>query len=119
MIVARRAAAAACLIGLCAGGPAAAAQWRFCVGVAPASHRVVITGIFASDADSATLQRDLQAYMRDRKGETLTFLCPRGAPNRTQAIDAQNQALQFDRNMGFSVNDLPAADVVAAVEARN
>ncbi len=118
MILPRRA-AAACLAGLFACAPAAAEQWRFCVGVAPAAHRAVVTDIFASDANGAILQRDLQAYMRARKGETLTFLCPRGAPEKAAALDAQTQAEHFDRNMGFSVSGLPVADVVAAVDATN
>jgi len=93
--------------------PAQAEEWRFCVGVAPAAHETVITDIFASGAESAQIEHRLEAWFRTKRGKTLTFQCPRGAPERFAALNAQTAALQFNRQMGFAVNGLPAAEVVA------
>jgi hypothetical protein len=93
--------------------PARAEEWRFCFGVAPAAHETIITDIFASGAESAQIEHRLEAYYRMKRGKTLTFQCPRGAPERFAALNAQTAALQFNRRMGFAVDGLPAADVAA------
>jgi hypothetical protein len=95
--------------------PARAQEWRFCIGVAPSAHESVITDIFASEAQSAQIEHRLEAYFRSRRGKALTFQCPRGAPERFAALNAQTTALQFNRQLGFAVSGLPAADVAALV----
>jgi hypothetical protein len=95
--------------------PAWAQQWRFCIGVAPAAHESVITDIFASEAQSAQIEHRLEAYFRSRRGKTLTFQCPRGAPERFDALNAQTTALQFNRQLGFAVSGLPATEAAALV----
>jgi hypothetical protein len=93
---------------------ALAQEWRFCVGVAPAAHEAVITDVFASSAESAQLEHRFEAYFRARKNRALTFQCPRGASERVDAMNAQTAALQFNRQMGFSVSSLPSPEVAAA-----
>lgn len=101
------------LLAFAAAAPAKAQDWRFCVGVAPASHEAIITDIFASAADSARIERRLEAYVRSRRGKSVTFQCPRGAEERMDAINAQTAALQFNRKMGFSVDSLPAGEIAS------
>ncbi len=112
-----RAPALAFLLAVAAIGTTTAtawtAEWRFCVGVAPAAHETVITDIFASAAESARIEHRLEAYFRARKGIALTFQCPRGAPERFSALNAQTAALQFNRKMGYAVNGLAAAEIAA------
>jgi hypothetical protein len=91
-----------------------AQEWRFCVGVAPGAHEAVITDVFASAAESARLEHRLENYFRLRKARALTFQCPRGATERVAALNAQTTALQFNRQIGFSVNGLPASELSAA-----
>jgi hypothetical protein len=93
---------------------ALAQEWRFCVGVAPAAHEAVITDVFASSAERAQLEHRFEAYFRARKNRALTFQCPRGASERVDAMNAQTAALQFNRQMGFSVSSLPSTEVAAA-----
>ncbi len=93
--------------------PARAEEWRFCVGVAPAAHETIITDIFASGAESAQIEHRLEAYIHAKRGKNLTFQCPRGAPERFTALNAQTAALQFNHQMGFAVSGLPAADIAA------
>jgi hypothetical protein len=100
---------------LLAPGAAAAGDWRFCVGVAPASHETVVTDIFSSPEQSAQLERRFEAYYRGRDGRALTFQCPRGYDDRIDALSAQSTALEFNRQMGFAVSDLGAARVAAIV----
>ena len=106
----RRAAFAAVLLT----SSACAEEWRFCVGVAPASHETVISDIFTSGAESARLEQRLQTYFRAHRGRTLTFQCPRGG-DRVTALNGQTAALQFNRAMGYAVNGLPVHDVTAAL----
>jgi hypothetical protein len=94
--------------------PAAAQEWRFCVGVAPANHETVISDIFTSGADSARLEQRLQAWYRAHRGRTLTFQCPRGS-DRVSALNGQTAALQFNRTMGYAVNGLPSNEVITAL----
>jgi hypothetical protein len=108
-----RACVLASLFALTAAGPAQAEEWRFCVGVSPSTHETIITDVFASAADSAQIEHRFEAFFRARRGKTLTFQCPRGAAERYAALNAQTAALQFNRQMGFSVNGLPAAEAVA------
>ncbi len=98
--------------------PARAQEWRFCIGVAPMAHESVITDIFASEAQSAQIEHRLESYFRARRGKTLTFQCPRGAQERFDALNAQTTALQFNRQMGFAVSGLTAAEVTTLVGAR-
>jgi len=107
------------LLLVLAGLPARAQEWRFCVGVAPAAHETVITDIFASGAESAQIEHRLEAWFHAKRGRNLTFQCPRGAAERYAALNAQTAALQFNRQMGFAVSGLPAAELVAlTVSAR-
>lgn len=94
-----------------AAGAARAEEWRFCVGVVPASHETVITDIFASAADGARLERRLESWFRANKGRAATFQCPRGAAERLDAVNAQTTALQFNRQMGFAVSRLSTAEI--------
>ena len=112
-----RRASALAFVGLAAVSPARAEVWRFCVGVAPAAHESVITDVFASDADSARLERRMEAYFRGHNGRALTFQCPRGYEARVEALNAQTAALQFNRQLGFAVGGLNAAEVSAIVAA--
>lgn len=108
----RRAAALALVLA----SPVHAQQWRFCVGVAPASHAAVISDIFTGDADSARLEQKLAAWYRVHHGRTLTFQCPRGG-DRLSALNGQTAALQFDRSMGYAVDGLPSQEVERALGA--
>ncbi len=110
----RRALFAAPLAFLFAAGPAMAEDWRFCVGVAPASHETLISDIFSSHADSARLERKLEDYARAHRGKALTFQCPVGG-DRVTALNGQTSALQFNRAMGYAVNGLPANEVAIAL----
>ena len=107
----KAAAPAALLVVLAAAGPARAEDWRYCVGVAPAAHETVITDIFASGADSARIEHRLEAYFRARKAKIMTFQCPQGSEERYAALNAQTAALQFNRQMGYSVDGLTAAEI--------
>jgi hypothetical protein len=100
-------------LAVAASGPACAEDWRYCVGVAPAAHETVITDIFSSPVDSARIEHKLEAYFHARKGKVLTFQCPRGAPERYTALNAQTAALQFNKQMGYVVDGLPAAEIAA------
>ncbi|MCI4678687.1 hypothetical protein K9U39_07715 [Rhodoblastus acidophilus] len=96
-------------------GAADARDWRFCIGVAAASHETIITDIFSSPAEGGRLERRFEAYYRGRNGRALTFQCPRGYDDRVAALTAQTEALQFDRQMGFAVSNLNAAEVAAII----
>ncbi|MCW2317444.1 hypothetical protein SAMN06265338_103187 [Rhodoblastus acidophilus] len=102
------------VVAICLSTPAVAEEWRFCVGVAPASHETVISDIFASGADSARLEQRLATYYRAHHGRTLTFQCPRGG-DRVAALNGQTAALQFNRSVGYAVNGLPLNEVRLAV----
>jgi hypothetical protein len=106
-----------CVFGMAAASPALAQDWRFCVGIAPATHEAVITDVFGSSAESAALEHRFETYFRAKKGRTLTFQCPRGAAERVDALNAQTAALQFNRRMGFSVSGLSAAEIPGIVGA--
>jgi hypothetical protein len=101
---------AALACALASSLPALAQDWRFCIGVAPASHEAMITDVFASAADSGQIERRFEAWFRARKNRALTFQCPRGG-ERLDALNAQTAALQFNRQMGFSVGSLPASEI--------
>lgn len=94
---------------------AAAQEWRFCVGVSAATHESVITDVFVSAADSARIEHRLESFFHTKKARTLTFQCPRGDADRTNAVNAQTAALKFNQMIGFSVTSLPAADLSAAL----
>ncbi|MBB4199512.1 hypothetical protein GGD83_003328 [Rhodoblastus sphagnicola] len=106
----RRAAAVAIVLT----SPAAADEWRFCVGVAPANHESVISDVFTSGADSARLESRLQGWYRAHHGRTLTFQCPHGG-DRVAALNGQTAALQFNRTLGYAVNGLPVNEVTMAL----
>ena len=110
-------AVAACFFGLAAASPAQGQDWRFCVGIASAAHEAVITDVFVSSAESALLEHRFEAWFRAKKGRTLTFQCPRGSAERVEALNAQTAALQFNRQMGFSVSGLAAPDIPGIVGA--
>ncbi|MCW2273518.1 hypothetical protein GJ654_05250 [Rhodoblastus acidophilus] len=104
----------AALFAILLATPATAQEWRFCVGVAPASHESVISDIFTSGAEPARLEQRLQAWYRAHRGRTLTFQCPRGG-DRLAALNGQTAALQYNRTMGYAVNGLPSNEVITAL----
>ena len=104
---------------LVAAAPARAQEWRFCVGLAATVHETVISDIFSSAADSVRLERRLENYFRVRKARSMTFQCPRGAPDRVAALNAQTAALQFNRVMGYAVSGLPTSEISAATGEEN
>jgi hypothetical protein len=97
-----------------AAGSARADEWRFCVGVAPASHETVISDIFTSEAEPGRLEHKLEAYFRARRAKALTFQCPHGG-DRVAALNGQTTALQFNRTMGYAINGLPSHEVAMAL----
>lgn len=106
--------AAALSLWLGALAPAArAADWRFCVAVVADSHKTLISDAFSSAADSDRLERQLESSWQARTGQSVTFQCPTSFADKIDALNAQTVAINFNRKLGYKIEDLPAAEIAS------
>lgn len=96
---------------LVVGAPASAsASWTFCVAAKPGGRDVWITDVFAPSRDRGRLEGDLKAYLGARGVEGVVAQCPLPQDDKTDVVNAQFTAAEFNRKLGHALHEVVAPE---------
>jgi hypothetical protein len=99
------AAIAACLPALAN----AQSRWTFCVASSKSGADVWITDVFAAARDRAQLESAFKT-MVERTGESADAQCPFPLKDKTEAVNAQFEAEEFNRKLGATLHAVLAGE---------
>ena len=94
------------LVAIAVGLPAladAAPRWTFCVAASQSGGEVWITDVFAAERDRVELEDAFKA-MVERTGARADAQCPQPREDKTEAVNAQFQAEEFNRKLGATLH---------------
>ena len=100
------------LVAIAIGLPAladAAPRWTFCVATSKSGADVWITDVFAAERDRVELESAFKA-MVERTGERADAQCPQPREDKTEAVNAQFQAEEFNRKLGATLHAVLAGE---------
>ena len=100
------------LVAIAIGLPAladAAPRWTFCVAASQSSAEVWITDVFAAERDRVELESAFQAMVK-RAGGHADAQCPQPREDKTEAVNAQFQAEEFNRKLGATLHAVLAGE---------
>ncbi len=93
---------------LCAA--AAEPQWTFCVASTRGGDDVWITDVFAAMRGRERLESDLKNYLRGQGVAGAVTQCPQPKDDKTEVVNAQFAAEEFNRKLDHSLHEVPARD---------
>jgi hypothetical protein len=99
------AAIAACLPAHAGAQP----RWTFCVASSKSGADVWITDVFAASRDRAQLESAFKA-MVERTGASADAQCPLPREDKTEAVNAQFDAEEFNRKLGATLHAVLAGE---------
>jgi hypothetical protein len=103
-----RGVAACCAVALSLPQLAAAQpRWTFCVAASKSGADVWITDVFAAERDREQLESAFKA-MLERAGARADAQCPLPREDKTEAVNAQFQAEEFNRKLGANLHAAPS-----------
>jgi hypothetical protein len=94
------------LVAIAVGLPAladAAPRWTFCVASSKSGADVWITDVFAAERDREQLERAFKA-MLERRDPHADAQCPQPREDKTEAVNAQFEAEEFNRKLGATLH---------------
>ena len=94
------------VVAIAIGLPAladAAPRWTFCVAASTSGADVWITDVFAAERDRVELESAFKA-MIERTGARADAQCPQPRQDKTEAVNAQFQAEEFNRKLGATLH---------------
>ena len=100
------------LVAIAIGLPApadAAPRWTFCVAASKSGADVRITDVFAAERDRVELESAFKA-MVERSGARADAQCPQPREDKTEAVNAQFQAEEFNRKLGATLHAVLAGE---------
>ena len=89
-------------------------RWTFCVASSKSGADVWITDVFAAERDRVELESAFKA-MVERTGARADAQCPQPREDKTEAVNAQFQAEEFNRKLGATLHAVLAGEFAAAV----
>ena len=95
---------AAFLIGSWGGGGARAAEWRYCLAVAPAQHTVYMSAPFSDDQSMETIESEFGRALDHAAMQHNSVQCPLG--NAQSIASMKAQAIQYNQASGNKVVQL-------------
>ena len=100
------------LVTLAVGLPSladAAQRWTFCVAASKSGADVWITDVFAAERDRVELETAFKA-MVERTGARADAQCPQPREDKTEAVNAQFEAEEFNRKFGATLHAVLAGE---------
>lgn len=93
---------------LLVGAPARAA-WTFCVAETSTGDDVWISGVFEAGRDRDKLEGDLRAWLKTKGVANPVAQCPQPREDKTEAVNAEITAAEFQRKLGRNLHEIAAA----------
>jgi hypothetical protein len=84
-------------------------RWTFCIAASKSGADVWITDVFAAERDREQLESAFRA-MLERTGARPDVQCPLPRENKTEAVNAQFEAEEFNRQLGATLHAAPASE---------
>jgi len=78
-------------------------RWTFCVGASKSGADVWITDVFATERDRVELEGAFKATI-ERSGARIDAQCPQPREDKTEAVNAQFEAEEFNRKLGATLH---------------
>ena len=100
------------LVAIALGLPApadAAPRWTFCVAASRSGADVWISDVFAAERDRVELENAFKA-MIERRGARADAQCPLPREDKTEAVNAQFEAEEFNRKLGATLHAVLAGE---------
>jgi hypothetical protein len=97
------AAIAVCLPAVALAQP----RWTFCVAASKSGADVWITDVFAASRDREQLESAFKATL-ERAGARADAQCPLPREDKTEVVNAQFEAEEFNRKLGATLHPAPA-----------
>jgi hypothetical protein len=100
------------LVAIVVSLPAAALaqpRWTFCIAASKSGADVWITDVFAAERDRVELESGFKA-MVERTGARADAQCPQPREDKTEAVNAQFQAEEFNRKLGATLHAVLAGE---------
>ncbi|HEY1944107.1 MAG TPA: hypothetical protein VGH40_18495 [Roseiarcus sp.] len=88
----------------------ASASWTFCLAVSPGGKDVWITDVFAAARDRERLETDLKSYLKTQGVAGATAQCPLPGNDKTDVVNAQFTAAEFNRKLGHALHEVTAPE---------
>jgi hypothetical protein len=82
-------------------------RWTFCVAASKSGADVWITDVFAAERDREQLESAFKA-MLERAGAHADAQCPLPREDKTEVVNAQFEAEEFNRKLGATLHPAPA-----------
>ncbi len=82
-------------------------RWTFCVAASKSGADVWITDVFAAERDREQLESAFKA-MLERSGARADVQCPLPREDKTEAVNAEFEAEEFNRKLGATLHAAPA-----------
>jgi hypothetical protein len=83
-------------------------RWTFCV-ASSKSGDVWITDVFAAERDREQLESAFKAMLERKGGAGADAQCPLPREDKTEAVNAQFEAEEFNRKLGATLHAAPAS----------
>ena len=87
----------------------AAPRWTFCVASSKSGADVWITDVFVAERDRGQLESAFKAVV-ERMGARADAQCPQPREDKTEAVNAQFEAEEFNRKLGATLHAVLAGD---------
>ncbi|MGO4873045.1 MAG: hypothetical protein ACLPGW_21000, partial [Roseiarcus sp.] len=88
----------------------ASTGWTFCVAASPGGKDVWITDVFAPGRDRERLETDLKGYLKGQGVAGAVAQCPLPKDDKTEAVNAQFTAAEFNRKLGHTLHEVGAPE---------
>jgi hypothetical protein len=84
-------------------------RWTFCVASSKNGSDVWITDVFAAARDRVELEAEFKAVL-ERVGARADAQCPLPREDKTEAVNAQFEAEEFNRKLGATLHAVYAGE---------
>jgi len=88
----------------------ASAGWTFCVAAAPDGKDVWITDVFQASRDRERLEAELKSFLKGQGVAGAVAQCPLPKDDKTEVVNAQFTAAEFNRKLGHTLHEVAAAE---------
>ena len=88
-------------------------RWTFCVAASKSGADVWITDVFAASHDRVELESAFKAMLERAGAGAADAQCPEPREDKTEAVNAEFEAEEFNRKLGASLHAAPLGEFSA------
>ncbi|MGC2784228.1 MAG: hypothetical protein WA397_10450 [Roseiarcus sp.] len=86
-------------------------RWTFCVASSKSGADVWITDVFAAERSRVELESAFKAILERSGAANADVQCPQPREDKTEAVNAQFDAEEFNRKLGATLHAVSAAEL--------